>query len=442
MKLEHCVPLLLPPTHLTFICQTEQYWFNPKPTLLVARQAVYKSISGYSQRSVVWSRLVRSNRTVFTCEARYTEVAHLGLGTRDLCPITNMCSKTGNVKKRQRLVCKDNAQWSSCGQLEPLLSRISGYLLFGDSARDKPENETKQNAILKKFNELNEWYIKVTGLDEVKMLQNRVIATQEKLEKAQEERREMGKLLVDVRKRSTDLQEQLQKVQRWQNPEIFLDLTREETLVMKTEKELGTKFEILDKAEREIFTALSNAVRDSHEKEKAQSEYTKYWGIILSIAGTLVGTLLSTIISTMRNRQLVNGINSGMEQKLILMANKINEETAMDEHVDRLVYLLQNSQTKSTRPIMEKLDENNKQIGLILQSIKSRYLLSTNQVTGYDKFVNIGAFMTAQVNLLKDHQAEIRQIITQSYSSEMGETGLKIVFFGGALLVCCILFCR
>lgn len=42
----------------------------------------------------------------------------------------------------------------------------------------EPENEAKQNVILKKFNELNEWYIKVTGLDEVKMLQNRVIATQ------------------------------------------------------------------------------------------------------------------------------------------------------------------------------------------------------------------------------------------------------------------------
>lgn len=262
------------------------------------------------------------------------------------------------------------------------------------------------------------------------------------MEKAQEERREVGKLLVEVRKRSAELQEQLQKVQRWQNPEIFLDLTREETLVMKTEKELGAKFDILDKAEREIFTALSNAVRDSHEKEKAQSEYTKYWGIILSIAGTLVGTLLSTIISTMRNRQLVNGINAGVEQKFVQMANMINDEKVKKGNVDSIVAQIQHANVRNTRSIMEMLSENNKQIGLILRSLKSQSFLSVQKVPENGKFINISAFMTAQENLLQTHQEEIKKIMTNNYTNDGGSVINTMYVGGAALFLVWLLFLR
>jgi hypothetical protein len=46
---------------------------------------------------------------------------------------------------------------------------------------------------------------------------------------------------------------------------------------LKEERLLTECLHGLEKAERIRFSELSNAVRDSHEKERAQAEKTKYW---------------------------------------------------------------------------------------------------------------------------------------------------------------------
>lgn len=50
-----------------------------------------------------------------------------------------------------------------------------------------------------------------------------------------------------------------------------------------------------DREEREIFTAFTNAIRDSHEKQRAQLEYTKYLGLVLSIAGSFLAFMYSSL---------------------------------------------------------------------------------------------------------------------------------------------------
>lgn len=65
--------------------------------------------------------------------------------------------------------------------------------------------------------------------------------------------------------------------------------------VLKLEEEINAQFQECDREEREIFTAFTNAVRDSHEKQRAQVEYTKYFGIILSIVGSLLTFCYSTV---------------------------------------------------------------------------------------------------------------------------------------------------
>lgn len=70
--------------------------------------------------------------------------------------------------------------------------------------------------------------------------------------------------------------------------------------MLKLEQEAAQEFSECDREEREIFTAFTNAVRDSHEKQRAQLEYTKYFGIILSI----VGSLLTFCYSTVKKRDL------------------------------------------------------------------------------------------------------------------------------------------
>ena len=73
---------------------------------------------------------------------------------------------------------------------------------------------------------------------------------------------------------------------------------------MKDEKSLQEEFKKLEKFERECFSALSNAVRDSHEKERAQAEKTKYWSVIGSVIGTCIGIFGTTINNRMRMNEL------------------------------------------------------------------------------------------------------------------------------------------
>lgn len=69
----------------------------------------------------------------------------------------------------------------------------------------------------------------------------------------------------------------------------YLSLITEEHNVLKEERALMEAFQNTEKRERLCFSKLSNAVRDSHEKERAQAEKTKYWSVIGSVIGTLLG---------------------------------------------------------------------------------------------------------------------------------------------------------
>ena len=75
----------------------------------------------------------------------------------------------------------------------------------------------------------------------------------------------------------------------------YLVLVTQEHQVLKEERNLQEEFKFHEKSERECFSSLSNAVRDSHEKERAQAEKTKYWSVLGSILGTCLGILGTTI---------------------------------------------------------------------------------------------------------------------------------------------------
>jgi hypothetical protein len=55
-----------------------------------------------------------------------------------------------------------------------------------------------------------------------------------------------------------------------------LTLITQEHQILRRERQLMQDFSDLEKLERESFSLLSAAVRDSHEQERAQAEKTKY----------------------------------------------------------------------------------------------------------------------------------------------------------------------
>ena len=84
----------------------------------------------------------------------------------------------------------------------------------------------------------------------------------------------------------------------------YLELITEEHSIIKEENALTLQLQTLERTEREKFSKMSAAVRDSHEKERAQAEKTKYWSVLGSVIGTCLGLLGATINNRMRMREL------------------------------------------------------------------------------------------------------------------------------------------
>lgn len=84
----------------------------------------------------------------------------------------------------------------------------------------------------------------------------------------------------------------------------YLHLVTKEHNLLKEEKKLTTEFTLSEREERECFTSLSSSVKDSHEKERAQAERTKYWSVIGSVVGTVIGVVGTTINNEFKMRQL------------------------------------------------------------------------------------------------------------------------------------------
>ena len=78
----------------------------------------------------------------------------------------------------------------------------------------------------------------------------------------------------------------------------------EETKVIKEENRLRFELEDYERREHEHFATLSSAVRESHEKERARAERTKYWSIIGSVIGAAIGILGTSINNYLRMQEL------------------------------------------------------------------------------------------------------------------------------------------
>ncbi|KAL1414662.1 hypothetical protein MTO96_000785 [Rhipicephalus appendiculatus] len=125
-------------------------------------------------------------------------------------------------------------------------------------------------------------YEDVVGLTEVKAAQTKVLEAEQKFVATQEQ--------------------QLDKTHRGEDR--YLTLITQEHAVIKEERALLEQFKHLEKAERDYFAALSLALRESHEKERAQGERTKYWSIIGSVCGAVIGIIGATINNRIRLNQL------------------------------------------------------------------------------------------------------------------------------------------
>lgn len=169
--------------------------------------------------------------------------------------------------------------------------------------------EATKTYLITKFNNMNAFYKQLTGLDELEYYQDRVIELQKSLTDAQQKRRELSYILNETRAKSIEIQDRLHKVKRHQEPAYFLELMREETDFIKREQQIFTDLGEQERYERDVFSAFTNAIRDSQEKQRNRLEYAKYIGFGL----TLFGALGSYLITTWRTEDLKSVIRGSIK---------------------------------------------------------------------------------------------------------------------------------
>ncbi|ESO00173.1 hypothetical protein HELRODRAFT_143063, partial [Helobdella robusta] len=159
-------------------------------------------------------------------------------------------------------------------------------------------------------------YENLVGLTEVKTAQKKVIDAEQIFQNVQNERRNCQTKMTEIQNRLKDIHVRLDKLQR--GDERYLILLTEEHDVLRNEKKLMQDLRHWEQAEHDHFAALSSALRESHEKERAQAEKTKYWSIIGSVIGAAIGIVGTSINNHMKMRELKDLVQEGSDKNLEL----------------------------------------------------------------------------------------------------------------------------
>ncbi|CAN7988989.1 unnamed protein product [Ixodes hexagonus] len=184
-----------------------------------------------------------------------------------------------------------------CRRSAGLLERNWCLVFTGSSERLQHTNPF----MVKLFNVFRV-YEDVVGLTEVKAAQCKVLEAEHKFVSTQEQRRDRQHRILGLQQRLKEIHAELDKTHRGEDR--YLTLITQEHAVIKEEKALLQEFNHLEKTERDYFASLSLALRESHEKERAQGERTKYWSIIGSVCGAIIGIVGATVNNRIRLNQL------------------------------------------------------------------------------------------------------------------------------------------
>lgn len=164
-----------------------------------------------------------------------------------------------------------------------------------------------QSLMNDKLNSMYKYYDRFSHTDEIREAHEHVERLQEELIETQQKRRDVAKKMNDIRYEIQVCYGELASCQKGESR--YLELVRKEYEVSANaierlhsyaetlegticyfqihhkEKQLVEEFNLLDKAERDLFIHLQAAVKTSHEKEKIHTNSAKYWSIVGSLLG-------------------------------------------------------------------------------------------------------------------------------------------------------------
>lgn len=203
---------------------------------------------------------------------------------------------------------------------------------------------------------------------------------EQKFLQVQDDRRAMQQDLLSVQADVRAIGAELEKTSRTDSR--YIDLVKKEHEALLIEKEMANKVKALDKAERDFFALLSTALRESHEKERARAEKTKYWSIIGSVIGAIIGIIGSTFNNYKRMKELRAIVSESGENtaEYKALANKMveavfSQQSKIEEFVDSVKNLDNVSgmdKVKITEPLFVNHRDFNHHTEMILGAVEDQ----------------------------------------------------------------------
>ncbi|XP_059619841.1 mitochondrial potassium channel-like [Phlebotomus argentipes] len=173
----------------------------------------------------------------------------------------------------------------------------------------------------------------LSGVKEIRASQDEVIKIQDKLWDTQEERRLLLQNLLELRRNIQTLNNDIHAMEKG-NPH-YLELVKRQIELMQKEREADNYFQVVDASERNLFTHLTSAVKTSHEKERKQSENSKYFSMMLSMCTAVLGIVGSTVVYHLRNKNQKTLIDRSdrIEQEIVELKSKVGVITDLESAV-------------------------------------------------------------------------------------------------------------
>lgn len=245
--------------------------------------------------------------------------------------------------------------------------------------------------------------------------------------------------LTGIQERLKDMNLELDKVQR--GDDRYLALLTQEHAIIREENKLLQEIAELEELERTQFSALSSAVRESHEKERTRAERTKYWSVTASVIGAVLGICGTSINNYLRMRELKGmvreQVHEGMDTKKLVKSltetvlaqqsmikafigdvNAITGQNRAEENIDGVIL------DGGYHDKLDGLLERNASMQHEMDNIKK--LLSQTVVSSADgKIVPLGNEMD---NVVDDLDDKIRKTVKSNavYTVSAVYTGLAL----------------
>lgn len=181
----------------------------------------------------------------------------------------------------------------------------------------------------------------------------------------------------------------------------YLELVTQEHALIKDDRRLSEEFQFYEKSERDYFSSLSNALRDSHERERSYAEKTKYWSIIGSVVGAVIGILGTSINNHVRLRELRNLVQDSVAASSV--STPVIKDL-VDKTTDQLKKQ-QDSVSQTLRDVKDVLSARNVLLNASNDQQVTTVAFNENVLR---ELADIKALITAR-QITKDHGGEPRE---------------------------------